>query len=55
MVTKSKLSKVGNDSLKAKALEAIKERMGKANILDETFSVFTSKSVACHTVDHRSH
>jgi len=34
---------VGDKDLKAKALAAIKERMTEANVLDETFSVFTSK------------
>ncbi|KAG9316685.1 hypothetical protein JVU11DRAFT_2745 [Chiua virens] len=34
---------VGNQALKDKALQAISERMDKKNILDETFSVFTSK------------
>jgi len=34
---------VGDKDLKAKALAAIKERMTEANVLDEAFSVFTSK------------
>ncbi|KAG6375427.1 hypothetical protein JVT61DRAFT_2984 [Boletus reticuloceps] len=41
---------VGNKDLKAKALAAIKERMIEENVLDEAFSVFTSKSVTPHTV-----
>ncbi|KAF8556333.1 hypothetical protein OG21DRAFT_1521141 [Imleria badia] len=34
---------IGDEDLKAKALVAIKERMSEENVLDETFSVFTSK------------
>ena len=33
----------------AKALAAIKERITETNVLDETFSVFTSKLVTPHT------
>ncbi|KAN0091210.1 hypothetical protein V8E55_004776 [Tylopilus felleus] len=36
---------IGNKNLKAKALAAIKKRMTEANVLDETFSVFSFKSV----------
>ncbi|KAI9569720.1 hypothetical protein HD554DRAFT_2038050 [Boletus coccyginus] len=45
----SKSSKVGDEDLKAKAPAAIEESLTEANILDGTFSVFTSKSVAPHT------
>ncbi|KAH0827933.1 hypothetical protein J3R83DRAFT_3570 [Lanmaoa asiatica] len=41
---------VDDKDLKAKALAAIKERMTEVNILDEMFSVFTSKSVTPHTL-----
>ncbi|KAI9569722.1 hypothetical protein HD554DRAFT_508207 [Boletus coccyginus] len=34
---------VGDKNLKARALAAIKERLTEANVLDETFSLFTSK------------
>ena len=37
------MPKVGDKNLKTKALQDIKERLTAANVLDETFSVFTSK------------
>lgn len=45
-----KCFQVGNEDLKAKALAAIKEKMTEENVLDETFSVFTSKLVTPQTV-----
>ena len=49
----SKFSQIGDEDLKAKALVAIKQNMSEENVLDETFSVFTSKLVIPHT-DHGS-
>ena len=41
----SSVPKVGDKDLKTRTLQGIKKRLTAANVLDETFSFFTSKLV----------